>query len=299
MQVAESWCIRLVCLWVVQTLLMGAPESPDLTAEALRSFPAQITSIEFDDISVHRSFLIHKRSSGLRQEEALAALAQLNINERQITQIAIASDSTSFYELLRGTFSGNAVTESNQHRPFVIHLQNRQAFCSGTAHCILFLKDSLAAFGSLTSLDQMLDVRRGLLKPLADNRQVVSILHALSANTALQGVLVGDQAIDSAVSETFPHWKEWRALWPRVSGQIRAVGYSVDAGKQLEMKAAVECTSDIAAGVLRRSLDTLNGMSMLSLSYRNSGSRLPFRLSGASASGSTVVLQGKWNELAQ
>jgi hypothetical protein len=167
---------------------------------------------------------------------------------------------------------------------------NTHAFCAGRGTCILFLEDSLAAFGTLSSLKEILEVRQGFSLRLNSNRDSASLLDKTQRHAPVRGVLFGSQ-LNTTVSDLFGGWVGLKSGWPLLSANISAVSYSVELDSKAHVDAAIQCTSKSTAALLSTTLNALCSLnSIASLPVRSAGSP-PFQIMQVSSSSDIISIK--------
>ena len=266
----------------------------DIISQALSSLPAQTGYVEYENLTSLRKLRdydrLRQRFSGKPLQKVRIALGQLGIREDQVNELVVASNPTEFYGIAAGTFREQSSKRNGIQKDSVAHALDSQALCPASGTCLLFLEDSVAAFGTLSQLREMVRAREGSTTRLTSNSTVVSLLNSTNNQAPVRGVLVGDQ-LETAISDVLRDWTGWNRDWSRVSASIRDFGYSVEFDKGAHLTATVKCRSATSATLLLQMLRLLDSMQSMPIARGNADAGLPFRNLHASLSGSTVVFR--------
>lgn len=242
---------------------LGMPLYAGIIDDALLSFPANTEYLEYDNLSSLRTLpkysTLRQEFSGKSLDEARIVLAQLGIEESQVQEIVITSTTNVFEGLIAGQFSAESVSKNPKSRRYAARLLDAQVFCMGRETCVVFLEDSLAAFGSFAQLKNMLLTRQGAHVRLSSNSDAVRLLNATDRNAPVRGMLFGEQ-LRAAISNAFRDWSGLKADSASLTGTISGLGYTVTFDGKAHVSAAVECASRSAATLLSQ---TFSGVAAL------------------------------------
>jgi len=257
-----------------------------ILADALLAFPVRTEYVEYDNLALLRNLpnynVLRQEFSGKPLEEARIVLGQLGIRENQVDEIVTGSDAKVFYGIISGTFSGQLAAKTGKSRGYAVKLPESQAFCTGRETCVVFLEDSLAAFGSVVSLKEMLETRQGAKVRLSSNRNIAALINGTDANAPVRGVLWGTQ-LKSSISQLLQDWTGWKRDWSSLSANISGIGYGVRFDSKAHVSATLDCTSRTAAAVLIQMLDAVGAVQSTAV--------VPFQNLQVSSSGSSVSLK--------
>lgn len=117
-----------------------------------------------------------------------------------MNKLVAASSPAAFYGVVAGTFSGQLATKSAIQKGSAMKVFDRRVFCPGGETCVLFLEDSLAAFGTLSQLKEIIRARECLTARLSSNSSVVSMLKNTDSRAPVRGALFGGQ-LETAISD--------------------------------------------------------------------------------------------------
>jgi hypothetical protein len=277
-------------------LLLGAPKLfAGILSEALISFPANTDYVEFDDLARLRKLpdyaTLRKRFSGPILEQTQAVLGQLGIEENEVLQIVTGAHSDTYYGLLTGTLSRSAVEQTPAAKRMKRTLTGgADAYCGRTDVCILFVEDSLAAFGSLDSLKMIQDARRGTVLRLSANQNTASLLRETQSGAPVRGVLLGPQ-VQAAVADLLGgEQSSQNTVLLGLSRKIEVIGYSINLDRQTLVNATIACDSAYTATALSGLLSAIRGVNSLMGSIITAPAGAPFQIMQTSSSGKNVFL---------
>ena len=267
----------------VIALLASGNLRADLISEALFSFPSQTGYVEYDNLASLRTLAdynaLRQRFSGKSLEDAKATLAHLGIEENQVLEIVSASNSTAFFGLVAGTFSGRSKKITERH-----------IICPAGGTCVVFLEDSLAAFGAVAELKEILETRQGVKTRLSANRDIASLLNNTDSTAPVRGVVFGGQLAGN-ISDMLRDWSGWNRDWSTFSANIKAMGYGLKFDSKAHVSAKLECASKTTAVLLVQTLSALGSLQSMTpaniqnLNVSSSGALIDLKLDTAIPSG--------------
>ncbi len=280
----------LICAFAVP-LLNG-----EILSSAMLAFPAKTESLEYDNLSELRRLpnytALKKRFAGAQLEDAQTALKKLNVSESEVHELVMGTSATAFYGLLSGTFSGSEAQKAAKKAGIWPHMIGREpVYCpKGAATCVVFLEDSLAAFGSLKDLNLILETRIGVNPQLLTNRSIVALMNSTPARDPVRGVVYGSQ-LTSVITDALHDGSGMNIDWKPFSANINAFAYSVVMDSRAHVTAKVLCKSATTAGVLRQMLGALNGVESVATKVGKDPDTMPFQNLQVSVSGEQVDLK--------
>ena len=211
---------------VVVALAGCLSSSAEIIPEALLSFPSQTSYVEYDNLQSLRTLknysVLRQRFTGKPLEEAKAALARLDIQEDQVHEIVSGTSPTAFYGLVSGIFSGQAAAAVGKRKGFAVKILESQAYCPGGQSCVVFLENSLAAFGTPAELKRMLEARQGFTTRLSSNRDVVSLLNNTEWQAPVRGAMFGGE-LNIAIAGLLKDWTGWNRDWSALAANMKAL----------------------------------------------------------------------------
>lgn len=270
----------------ILAMMLSGPLCAQVIPEALLSFPAQTQYLEYDNLAELRALpnysVLREKFAGKPLEDAKASMLRLGIQEDQVHEIVSGSSAKAFYGLVGGTFSGQAAAVRGRQHGMATRILTSEAFCPKDGTCVVFLENSLAAFGTLAELKEMLETRQGLITRLNSNRAIVTLLNNTDQRAPVRGLICGNE-LNTTLSDMLKESTGWNMDWSKISSNISALAYSVRFDSKAHVAAVLECASKTAAALLAQ---TLNAMASLQSVSASSG--VAFQNLQVSSSGNTV-----------
>ncbi len=275
-------------LLLIATLVVCSclPLRGAVVGEALLSFPAQTEYFEYDNLT---SLQLLPNYSALRQQlagkplnELQIVLSQLGIRDEEVQEIVVGSKSNAFYGVLAGTFNGESAAKRARARGFALRLLEDDAFCMGRETCVVFLEDSLAAFGSLSQLKEIIETRQGAITRLKADRSFLELLESTDQHSPVRGVVRGNE-LKASMAQLLSDWTGWNKDWSSLSSNVTGMSYSVKIGSEAHVSATLACRSETAAMLLVQLLRALKTV--------GSASDMPFQNMQVSASANIIHIQ--------
>lgn len=263
----------------------------EIVSQAMLAFPAKTESIEYDNLYELRRLpdynALRQRFAGKQLDDAKAALAKLGVNELQVHEIVMGTSPAGFYGLVAGTFSSVQAMKTAQKNGIWPHAaDNEKIFCPKGTSCVVFLEDSLAAFGALEQVKAILETRLGVMPRLGSNATVASLMSSTQSRFPVRGVVYGSQ-LTSVIADALQDGSGLHINWSQFTSNISAFSYSVSMDSKAHVVAKLVCKSPTTAGVLRQMLGALGGVQ----SVASKVSSMPFQNLEVSTSGDLVDLK--------
>ncbi len=287
-------------MWkIVLTVFLATGTSDRLDAEivseALLLFPAQTESLEYADLASLRSVpsyaTLRERFSGTVVQQARLALSKLDIQEEQINEMVIGSMPGTFFGLMAGTFNGSVAARIAVRKGISTSMVSHDAIiCPGAGICLLFLDDSLVAFGTSSRLKTLLEARQGIITRLNSNRSLVALMNKTEAGAPVRGIAYGSQ-IGAILANAFQDVSVKDIDWTQYSSTVRAFGYSVNLDNKAHITASIECLTSTAAAALGQMLVVFARTQSLAAQSSNDIAVTPFQNVKISWSDRTIDLK--------
>jgi hypothetical protein len=280
---------------VILALLTAQGLRAEIVSAAMLSFPAKTEAVEYDNLYELRRLpnyaTLRQRFTGKPLEDAKAALARLEIHENDVHEIVMGTSPTAFFGLVSGTFSGSVAAKTAKKKGIWPHLIDAEkAYCpKGMTNCVVFLEDSLAAFGTLNQLKAILDARLGTVARLSSNKSMSYLMGATQARSPVRGAVYGSQ-LNTVISDALQTESGLNIDWTTFATNISAFGYSVNMDTKAHVIAKLQCKSPTTAAVLRQMLGALSGMQSVATKVGKDPSSMPFQNMEVSVSGNLVDL---------
>ncbi len=242
-------------------LLAAGCLQAEIVSQALLAFPAKTEAIEYDNLYELRRLpnysSLRQRFAGKQLNDAKAALAKLGVTETQVHEVVMGTSPTAFYGLVAGTFSGAQAAKSAQKSGIWPSIYgSEKIFCPRGTSCVLFLEDSLAAFGPLSQLKIIMETRLGITPSISSNATVSSLMSTTQSRFPVRGVVYGSQ-LNSVISDALQDESGLHIDWSQFTSNISAFSYSVSMDTKAHVVAKMLCKSAVTAGVLRQMLGAL------------------------------------------
>jgi hypothetical protein len=267
----------------------------EIVSEAMLTFPAKTEAVEYDNLYELRRLpnysSLRQRFAGKQLDDAKAALAKLGVNESQVHEIVMGTSPTAFYGLVSGTFSAaqaGIIAKKNGIWPYLAGKE--KIFCPKGTSCVVFLDDSLAAFGLLPQLKALLDTRLGITPRLSSNPVISTLMNTTQTRFPVRGVVYGSQ-LNSVISDALQQESGVHIDWTQFTSNITAFSYSVSMDSKAHVIAKLQCKTPTTAGVLRQMLGALGGVQSVATKAGKDPASMPFQKLEVSATGDLVDLK--------
>jgi hypothetical protein len=267
----------------------------EIIPEALLVFPAQTQSLEYDNLAVLRNLpnysALRQRFSGTVLQQAKLAIAKLGIEEEQVDELIVGSTTAAFYGLFGGTFNGSLAAKVALKKGISpLRVNGDEIFCPGAGICLLFLEDSVAAFGTSEQLKTILEARQGIIARLSSNRNLINLIYATDWGAPVRGAAFGSR-LGSVLPDAFTNIVGKDIDWVWYSAGISTLGYSVNLDDKAHVNAILECKTSTAATLLRQMLGAFAGLESLRVQVSKDPANMPFQNMQVSLSDRTIQLK--------
>ena len=265
-----------------------------ILGDALFSLPSKTEYLEYDNLASLRRLpnysSLRQEFSGKSLDEARTVLVQLGIDESEVQEIVVAFSSNLFEGLVAGTFSVASASKNPKRNRYAAKLLDTQVFCTGRETCVVFLEDSVVAFGSVAQLKNMLLTRQGALAGLNSNSSAVRLLNGTDQRAPVRGILFGEQ-LHAAVAGMFQDWSSLKGEGSRLADTISGLGYSVTFDGKAHVNATIECTSRTTAALLSQTFNGLAALQSFTAPLVSAAANLPFQNVQVSSSGNVMYFR--------
>lgn len=272
-------------------------QAQELSNETVISFPPETVHIEFIRLSKLRELpsyaSLREKYTGERLASLQTSLAELGIRDADIDQIVLAWQPigeaagatgeaapvspldldqdggviqnrwpTLFGGMAAGRFDWKAIAKNAAEKsiPSIV-VDESKAFCvrGKSPACVVSLQDSLGAFGSQKSLNDILDARRGRGSNLISSPRLVKLLQDIPRNASIWGIAIGP-----GIADWFQGWDLSRGAaqldWKGLFKPVKTLQYSVEIGDKIQLMVKLQCTTSEAAANLTQAF---RGMQIL------------------------------------
>jgi len=171
-----------------------------------------------------------------------------------------------------------------------VRVNGDEIFCPGAGICLLFLEDSVAAFGTSEQLKTILEARQGTIARLSSNRNLLDLIYATDRAAPVRGAAFGSR-LGSVLTDAFITTIGKDIDWVRYSAGISTFGYSVNLDDKAHVNAILECKTSTAATLLRQMLGTFAGLASLRVQVGQDPANMLFQNMQVSLSDHTIQLK--------
>jgi hypothetical protein len=286
---------------IVLLIAIGIGAAPivaqQLGKEALGSFPAGTIQIEYSSPAMLRKLAdydtLRQRYMGPWLKELETSLIQLGIKETDVDELVLGWTSggskRQLYGLATGRFDSKVLGERAAERHIAPDtIGGKTGYCLGAGletPCVVLLDPNLGAFGTLSSLSEMMDARNGARPSLGSDPQFLKVATEAQTKSPIWGI-----ATDGAVAAWFQGWMPTQhniqLNWAQVFQGVDTLSYRVDAGADVQLHIELYCRSSEAAASLRQVLEGLKLAQQIAWQNQYPNQANPF-------SGMEVALNGE------
>jgi hypothetical protein len=130
---------------------------------------------------------------------------------------------------------------------------------------VLFLGDSLAAFGTPAQIKVILETRKSAAASFNSNTGLVNLLNQTDRKAPVRGISSGSQ-IAASLSDAMQGESNLNIDWSRLASNISAFGYSVKLDAKAHVVAKLQCQSAATAAIFRQMLSALSALQSVAAS---------------------------------
>lgn len=284
--------MRLILLFCLSSLSLLQAQ---LLPEALGTFPADTTALEYDNLSALRKLPNYQELRQQYSSDALRRVKQtfllLGIPEDQLSQVVTASGPNGFFGLVEGNFQAKTATKKAIEQNFSrATLHGGSALCSPNAVCIFFPDQhpGSAAFGNLEQLRAMLGVSAGHSPAINTDHSFTKLLTGLDDRAPVIGIAPGSE-IRELLKNVAPQALSSRFDLSQMLPAIEGVGYGVEIDTNAHLTINLLCSSQAESKLLTSTLNAASNLQRMAAFATNDS--LPFRNLIATPAGSMVRLR--------
>ncbi|MCL5670460.1 MAG: hypothetical protein M1423_04065 [Acidobacteria bacterium] len=277
-------------------------QAQQLGKEALSSFPAGTVQVQYSSPAALRKLpnydSLRQHYMGAWLKELETSLVQLGIKESDVDELVLGWASGASqkqpYGLATGRFDATVLGERAAERHIAPDsIGGKTGYCLGAGletPCVVLLGSNLGAFGTLSSLSEMMDVRGGARPSLGSDANVAKIVNDLESAAPIWGI-----ATDGAVAQWFQNWMPTQHNiqldWAQVFQNVDNLGYKVQAAQDVQLQMDLYCKSTEAAGSLRQVLEGLKLAQQLAWQSEYPNQANPFSGMAIAESGTDISIQ--------
>jgi hypothetical protein len=240
----------------------------ELLSQALLSFPAYTQSLEYDNLAQLRKLpdyaKLRQQYSGASLDRAEATFSKLGITEDKIEEAVSTIGSADLYGIVSGSFSGVEAGKRAVKAGFrQLSLGDKHIFCSDVEVCVLFLEDSVAAFGKVNDLKAILQARQGVTQRLGGKTPISELLAKADLHAPVIGVAPGSE-LNNFIGDDIPSGYLSKANISKLLATISLFQYSVRLDDKAHLSLNLACATSLEATALSQSLSALNALHAIS-----------------------------------
>jgi hypothetical protein len=242
----------------------------ELLSQALLFFPASTQSLEYENLAQLRRLpnyaKLRQQYSGSSLDRAEATFSKLGITEDKMEEAVSTIGSADLYGIVSGSFSGIEAAKRAAKTGFrQLSLGDKHVFCSDIEVCVLFLEDSVAAFGKVNDLKAILQARQGITQRLGGKTPISELLAKADLHAPVIGVAPGSE-LNSFIGDDIPSGYLSKANLSKLLATISLFQYSVRLDDKAHLNMNLSCATSLEAAALSQSLSTLNALHSISAS---------------------------------
>lgn len=294
--------LRLLAIVLAVFGLSAFAEGQELVKESLASFPPQTIRLEYLRPSKLRTLpnyaSLRQRYVGTRLRSMEQSFAQLGVKETDVDELVLgwrsgvaAMDLEGF---VTGRFTAKAIADrADAAGVAAAEVSGLPAYCLGTepmVTCLVVLKDSLGAFGSLESLSAMMATRDGQAPSISSDERFSKLVGEAQTQAPIWGVAVGE-----AVPDWFRAWLPGQGNlqmdWAKAFQSVEALVYSVDTTDKVRLNVKLDCTDDQSAESTRQVFEGLRMFQQMAWQNLNPNRPNPFETVEIARSGKRISLR--------
>ncbi len=266
-----------------------------LLAEALSDLPAQTEALEYDNLAALRSLpnyeALKQRFSGKPLQRLKAALSQIDVPESAVAEIVMVTTPAGIYGLIAGSFNGSQITANAVTKGCsFIDVEDSKILSPTKEVSVLFLSNTVAAYGTPTEIKSMLASHRGAAARFGSNAGLVHLLNQTDRRAPVRGISSGSQ-MASSLAEAVHGETSLDVDWSRLAANIAAFSYAVKVDNKAHVAATLQCQSPATAALLRQTLSALSALQSVATFTTASSSAPPFENLEVSSSGLFISLK--------
>jgi hypothetical protein len=230
-----------------------------IVQDALAILPADAVRLEYSNPSKLRNLprysQLRDRYLGLELKVLVTSLAQLGVREEDVEELVLSwepadAGTAQMDGLATGRFDDRALASNAKDKGISgTPVGNMTAYCFGGdsgSLCVMAVKGSEGAFGTLDALKKMADVQVAQAPALATNAQFTKLVDEGRVDTPIWGVAIGP-AVGGWFQGWLPQQNQSQLNWNQTFQGVEALTYSVNPSNKLTLDANFECSSESAA----------------------------------------------------
>jgi hypothetical protein len=282
-------------------------QDQQIVSEALQIFPDHTTRLEYWNSAKLRTLSnyarLHQRYLDPSMQKLEKSLATLGIQASDINEVVlgwqggVSASGTSEFELY-GLAAGHFNAKDTARRADAAGLQptlmaGLPAYCfaaDANSTCLALLGDTRGVFGSLHTLEPILNARTGMPSSLGSS-QFATLVQGARSDAAIWGLAAG-AAIGDWFRSAMPVQQNLQLDWSQTFNEVDVVSYSIDtAADNVRLAIKLDCATPDAAARVSHMLSGLRSLQQLAWQTQNPGQTNPFQNVEIDSTGSRVELR--------
>jgi len=273
-----------------------------LNQQALSSFPAGTIALEYSRPATLRKLAdyntLRERYMGPWLKELATSLKQLGVEENNVDELMLGWTTVGakkeLFGLATGRFDSAVLNERAAERHIAPEkIGGATGYCLGAGletPCVVVLGPSEGAFGTLSSLSVMMDVRNGARPSLGSNANLAKVVSDAETTAPIWGM-----ASDGAVASWFRGWmptqQDIQMDWTKLFQGVDTLRYSVRAASDVRLHLELYCNSAASATSLRQVLEGLKLAQQLAWQNQHPNQTNPFSGMEVGLNGDQISIQ--------
>jgi len=273
-----AWRRVAVSLAAVIAAGLMAPaqgRAQQIVQDALAILPADAVRFEYSSPAKLRSLpkysQLRDQYLGRELKVLETSLAQLGVREADVAEVVLSWEPAEvgmarMDGIASGHFDAQALADHARENGIkATPVGNMAAYCLGSDSgpiCVMAIKSSEGAFGTLQVLKKMAAVESGQAPALGTNPQFVKLVDAGRVDAPIWGVSIGP-----AVGDWFQGWmpeqNRGQLNWNQTFQSVEGLTYNVNPSIKINVAANFECNSEAAAANLLQLLQGLKAFEQL------------------------------------
>jgi hypothetical protein len=267
--------VSFAAVFIVSLMAAREGRAQQIVQDALAILPADAVRLEYSNPSKLRSLPkyseLRDRYLGRELKVLETSLSQLGVEEGDVDELVLSWEPAAvgmarMDGIATGRFDAEALAAHAKEKNIeATAVGSMPAYCFGGNSgplCVMAVKGSEGAFGTLETLKKMADVQSGQAPALATNPQFVKLVDEGRADAPIWGVAIGP-----AVGDWFQGWmpeqNRGQLNWNQTFQGVEALTYNVNPSSRINVVANFECNSESAAANLRQLLEALKAFEQM------------------------------------
>ena len=283
----KALSLRLLVGLLAVLGLSAFAEAQELVKESMASFPPQTIRLEYLRPSQLRTMpnyaSLRQRYVGARLHSMEQSFAKLGVKEADVNELSLGWRPGSAAMDLEGFVSGRFTAKSIADHAATAgvsasSVNGLPAYCLGeepAVTCLLVLKDSVGAFGSLDSLNAMMATRDQQSPSLSTDERFSKLVGEAQTQAPIWGVAVGE-AVPDWFRAWLPSQGNLQMDWGKAFQAVEAAVYSIETSDRVHLDVKLDCTDEQSAESTRQVFEGLKMFQQMAWQNMNPNRPNPF-----------------------